>query len=152
MPAFFSFPDLLKDINNTIEEDSKDKSSKLVIYPEYLLPPVTSFSNGEEIVHYVSDTYDLLNQGRIENLGRDTLDEYLSRNMPLSSQLSDQISKLSDEEILKSIKPRNIQTADEIRGWIDYLQGSIDDALASSSQSVDVAPSHDDGDDVPPKE
>lgn len=153
MPTFFHFPDLLQQCNDTDDVIStSDKVSPLEVYPEYLLPPVTTFSDGEEIVHYTSDVYDLLNQERINNLGRDTLEEYLSRNMPLSSQLSDQISKLSDDEILKSIKPRNIQTADEIRGWIDYLQGSIDDALASSSPSVDVSPSDDDGDDVPPKE
>ena len=153
MPKFFNFPDLLEQYNDSDDViSSSDVASPLVIYPEYLLPPVTTFSDGEEIVHYTSDIYDLLNQERINNLGRDTLEEYLSRNMPLSSELSDQISKLSDDEILKSIKPRNIQTADEIRGWIDYLQGSIDDALASSSSSVDVVPSDDDGDDVPPKE
>lgn len=153
MPTYFHFPDMLQHSEDSADVVCpSDHVSPLEVYPEYLLPPVTTFSDGEEIIHYTSDVYDLLNQERINNLGRDTLEEYLSRNMPLSSELSDQISKLSDDEILKSIKPRNIQTASEIRAWIDYLQGSIDDALASSSPSVDVSPSDDDGDDVPPKE
>lgn len=154
MSQFFNYPDLLQTCNFSNEDSfESDNVSKLETYPEYLLPPVTTFSDGLEIVHYVSDVYDLLNQERLNNLGRDTLEEYLSRNLPLSSELSDEISKLSDEDILKSIKPRNIQSADELRGWIDYLQDSIDDALSTSSPSSSNSPTPSDSVvEVKPKE
>lgn len=108
-------------------------SRSLVIYPENKLPVITVVSEFGDCRVETSDVYDLFNQQRISNLGADVVRDFIARNYPVSSQVSDAISKMSDEDIMASIKPRNIQSYSELMDWSKYLNECINNGLKSVS-------------------
>lgn len=105
-------------------------SRSLVLYPENKLPDITVVSEFGDCLVVTSDVYDLFNQQRISNLGADVVRDFIARNYPVSSQVSDAISKLSDDEIMTSIKPRNIQSYSELMEWSKYLNTQIENGLS----------------------
>lgn len=102
----------------------------LVLYPENKLPEITVVSEFGDCRVETSDVYDLFNQQRISNLGADVVRDFIARNYPVSSQVSDAISKMSDAEIMASIKPRNIQSYSELMEWSKYLNAQIENGLS----------------------
>lgn len=108
-------------------------SRSLVLYPENKLPDITVVSEFGDCLVVTSDVYDLFNQQRISNLGADVVRDFIARNYPVSSQVSDAISKMSDDEIMSSIKPRNIQSYSELMEWSKYLNACIENGLNSVS-------------------
>ncbi len=107
-------------------------SRSLVIYPENKLPDITVVSDFGDCLVVTSDVYDLFNQQRISNLGADVVRDFIARNYPVSSQVSDAISKMSDDDIMASIKPRNIQSYSELMEWSKYLNTQIENGLAAN--------------------
>ena len=105
-------------------------SRELVLYPENKLPDITVVSEFGDCLVVTSDVYDLFNQQRISNLGTDVVRDFIARNYPVSSQVADAISKMSDEDIMASIKPRNIQSYSELMEWSKYLNAQIENGLA----------------------
>lgn len=103
---------------------------ELVLYPENKLPDITVVSEFGDCKVVTSDVYDLFNQQRISNLGADVVRDFIARNYPVSSQVSDAISKMSDDEIIASIKPRNIQSYSELMEWSKYLNAQIENGLS----------------------
>lgn len=110
-------------------------SRELVLYPENKLPDITVVSEFGDCLVVTSDVYDLFNQQRISNLGADVVRDFIARNYPVSSQVSDAISKMSDEDIMASIKPRNIQSYSELMEWSKYLNAQIENGLSSNEPS-----------------
>ncbi len=106
-------------------------SRPLVLYPENKLPDITVVSEFGDCLVVTSDVYDLFNQQRISNLGADVVRDFIARNYPLSSQVSDAISKMSDDDIMASIKPRNIQSYSELMEWSMYLNDQIENGLSA---------------------
>ncbi len=123
-----------RDITRCTEIKGKD----IVIYPENMLEPIVVTSDFGDCQVLASDLYDLFNQQRISNLGADVVRDFIARNYPVSSSVSEQISKMSDEEIMSSVKPRNVQSYSELMLWSKYLQQQIDSAVsdADSTQST----------------
>lgn len=105
--------------------------NKVVIYPENMLPVVNVTSDFGDCEVVTSDIYDLFNQQRIANLGPDVVRDFIARNYPSTSSISEEISKMSDAEILDSIKPRNVQSYSELLSWSKYLNERIEDGLKS---------------------
>lgn len=105
-------------------------SRELVLYPENKLPDITVVSEFGDCLVVTSDVYDLFNQQRISNLGADVVRDFIARNYPVSSQISDTISKMSDDDIMASIKPRNIQSYSELMEWSKYLNAQIENGLS----------------------
>lgn len=104
---------------------TEDRYCVRVLYPESLLPELTLDSEFGDCSVRCSDLYDLFNQQRIENLGADGIRDYLSRYMPRSSQLSDALTKMSDDELLNSVKSRHIQSYSELMSWSKSVMDSI---------------------------
>lgn len=102
-------------------------------YPENNLPKIYVDGKFGDIEVVTSDIYDLFSQQRLENLGPDVVRDFLARNLPKSSQASDIISKMSDDEIINSIKSRHIQQPSELIRWSRFVMQEIDDAVSSSS-------------------
>lgn len=106
-------------------------------YPEYNLPPL-EVVNLDDIsstsVVPVNDIYDLFNATRLGGFDSDVIDSIRS-NIMQSSQFTDAISKLSDEEIFDVIKPRNLQSPSQLVQWSKYLQSAINAKLESAKQS-----------------
>lgn len=103
--------------------------NQVVLYPENKLPDLVVTSEFGDCTVVCSDLYDLFNQQRISNLGADVVRDFIARNYPSSSAISDQISKMSDSEIMDSIKPRNIQSYSELMSWSKYLEMRIENGL-----------------------
>lgn len=102
-------------------------------YPEYNLPPlevVNIDDNTKTSKVIVNEIYDLFNAQRLSGFDNDIVDSIRS-NILQSSQFSEAISKLSDDEIIESIKPRNIQSPSQLVAWSKYIQGIIEDRLQS---------------------
>lgn len=110
-------------------------SRELVLYPENKLPDITVVSEFGDCLVVTSDVYDLFNQQRISNLGADVARDFIARNYPVSSPVSDAISKMSDDEIMTSIKPRNIQSYSELMEWSKYLNAQIENGLSVNEPS-----------------
>lgn len=107
------------------------QGNQVVLYPENKLPVVNVTSDFGDCEVVTSDIYDLFNQQRIANLGPDVVRDFIARNYPASSPISDEISKMSDNEIMDSIKPRNIQSYSELLSWSKYLNQRIENGLKS---------------------
>ena len=126
---------MFKNVGNYLEgshsHNSEIVGNQVVIYPENKLPVVVVSSEFGDCLVQCSDIYDLFNQQRISNLGADVVRDFISRSYPASSAISEQISKMSDSEILDSIKPRNVQTYSELLSWSKYLNERIENGLKS---------------------
>lgn len=124
---------LRTDISHDLEVEGH---RELVIYPENKLPDITVTSEFGDCLVVTSDVFDLFNQQRISNLGADVVRDFISRNYPVSSQVSDAISKMSDDEIMASIKPRNIQSYSELMEWSKFLNAQIEAGLNVDPEPV----------------
>lgn len=111
---------------------AQEPSIKVEEYPENQLPKIYVDGVYGDIEVVTSDIYDLFSQQRLDNLGADVVRDYLARNLPKTSPASDIISKMSDEEIVNSIKSKNIQQPSELLRWSRLVVQGIDDAVSSS--------------------
>lgn len=118
------------------ERQTEIQGKEVTIYPENKLEPLTVKSDFGECLVITSDLFDLFNQQRISNLGADVVRDFIARNYPTSSAISDSISKMSDDDILASIKPRNIQNYSELMEWSKYLNERIEHGLKPASEPV----------------
>lgn len=123
---------LRTDFSHDLEAEG---SRELVLYPENKLPDITVVSEFGDCLVVTSDVFDLFNQQRISNLGADVARDFIARNYPESSQVSDAISKMSDDAIMASIKPRNIQSYSELMEWSKYLNAQIEKGLSVNEPS-----------------
>lgn len=114
--------------------------NQVVLYPENKLPDLVVTSEFGDCTVVCSDLYDLFNQQRISNLGADVVRDFIARNYPTSSTISEQISKMSDSEIMESIKPRNIQSYSELMSWSKYLEMRIENGLNSPESAPEPSP------------
>lgn len=105
------------------------QGNQVVLYPENQLPIINVVSDFGDCEVVTSDIYDLFNQQRISNLGPDVIRDFIARNYPLSSPISEEISKMSDDQIMDSIKPRNVQSYSELISWSKYLNDRIENGL-----------------------
>lgn len=112
------------------------RGKDVIIYPENKLSPVIVTSDFGDCRVETSDLYDLFNQQRIQNLGIDVVRDFIARNYPVNSSVSEAISKMSDDEIMDSIKPRNIQSYSELMSWSKYLNRQIEEKI--DSQKIDT--------------
>ena len=107
-------------------------------YPEYNLPPLevpnVDDPSTTTVVH-VNDIYDLFNAQRLSGFDNDIV-ESIRTNIIASSPFADAISKLSDEEIMESIKPRNLQSPSQLVAWSKYIQAVIEDRLIDVSRET----------------
>lgn len=106
-------------------------SETVASYPEYNLPSLEVPNLNDPTttsVVCVNEIYDLFNAQRLSGFDNDIVDSIRS-NILASSPFSDAISKLSDTEILESIKPRNLQSPSQLVAWSKYIQTVIEDRL-----------------------
>ena len=114
--------------------------NQVVLYPENKLPDLVVTSEFGDCTVVCSDLYDLFNQQRIANLGADVVRDFIARNYPTSSAISEKISKMSDDDIMSSIKPRNVQTYSELMSWSKYLNMQIENGLKSVEPTPEPTP------------
>lgn len=118
-------------------------ANQVVLYPENKLPDLVVTSEFGDCTVITSDLYDLFNQQRIANLGADVVRDFIARNYPATSLISDHISKMSDADIMDSIKPRYIQSYSELMQWSKYLEMRIENGLKSLEREPTPEPTPD---------
>lgn len=84
---------------------------------------------------YTDDIYLLFNQKRLENLGVDTINNWLSSLRPASDALSNLRAKCSDDELLSLVKSRHIQSQSELLAWSEYLNYNFSSILNKINES-----------------
>lgn len=126
--------------SRSYERNTEIQGKEVTIYPENKLEPLTVKSDFGDCLVLTSDLFDLFNQQRISNLGADVVRDFIARNYPTSSVISDSISKMSDDDILASIKPRNIQNYSELIQWSKYLNERIEQGLKPVEPAPEPAP------------
>lgn len=112
-------------------------SVKLAEYPEYNLPPLEVPNLNDTTTTSkvaVNEIYDLFNAQRLSGFDNDIV-ESIRSNILASSPFTEAISKLSDDEILESIKPRNIQSPSQLLMWSKYIQSTIEERLQIANDS-----------------
>ncbi len=134
------FENINKYKDGTHSHNNEIVGNQVVIYPENKLPDLVVTSEFGDCTVVCSDLYDLFNQQRISNLGADVVRDFIARNYPTSSSISEQISKMSDKEIMDSIKPRNIQSYSELMQWSKYLAMRIENGLKSLEPEPEPEP------------
>ena len=134
------FENIFKYSEGSHSHNSEIIGNQVVLYPENKLPDLVVTSEFGDCTVVCSDLYDLFNQQRIANLGADVVRDFIARNYPTSSAISEQISKMSDDDIMSSIKPRNVQTYSELMQWSKYLEMRIENGLKSLDPTLDPTP------------
>lgn len=138
------------DASMAVEPEKVPTTEILVQGLDSIIPP--SFSpiedlkqvvNRDGVITMVSDQFLLLNAERLRNvLGIDTYNAYiasLSGSSP--SPLSSLRSKMSDDDLLSSVKDRYIQHPSEIRSYIEGLDTHLQDLKRSIEGQLSDQPS-----------
>ncbi len=125
---------MYKVFNNIVPPNfsySVANSADVADYPEYNLPslevPNLDDPTTTSIVS-VNEIYDLFNAQRLGGFDNDIV-ESIRSNILSSSPYADAISQLSDNEILESIKPRNLQSPSQLMAWSKYIQSVIEERI-----------------------
>lgn len=113
-------------------------------FPEKIIqsfePPaysvLTKQDNGDGTFSFVSDISLLINQrSLVDRIGVDNVRRMMNEfNVPQGSAFDKFRKGLSDSELLRLVKPRNIQTPAELSDWFSYLSHQ-EEALAALQKS-----------------
>lgn len=144
---------IYKDLTPTDFSGNVANSVELAEYPEYNLPTlevpnIDDSTKTSKVI--VNEIYDLFNAQRLSGFDNDVINS-IRNNILQSSQFTDAISKLSDEEIIESIKPRNIQSPSQLVAWSKYIQSVIEERL-QSCQNTELQNVAEPQTEVPPTE
>lgn len=108
-------------------------------YPEYQVPPLQlpCLNDEKELVTIkTSEIYDLFNVDRLGGMSPDVIASIRS-NILQGSQFANAISKCSDEEIMETIKPRNLQSPSQLVLWSKHLQYLLEERLKQNTEPSD---------------
>lgn len=146
-----TFPSLnCSDTENAVFCKSENDVS-IETYPEYNVPPLLlpCIDDPKVLVTiHTSELYDLFNVERLGGMSPDVIASIRS-NILQGSQFASAISKCSDEEIMETIKPRNIQSPSQLVLWSKHLQYLLEERLKHSSNgdtstaNIDTSPTVD---------
>lgn len=110
-------------------------------YPEYQVPPLQLpclLDEKELVTIQTSEIFDLFNVERLGGMSSDIVASIRS-NILQGSQFANAISKCSDDEIIETIKPRNLQSPSQLVLWSKHLQYLLEER--SKQNSEPAAPS-----------
>ncbi len=120
-------------------------------YPEYQVPPLQlpCLTDEKELVTIkTSEIYDLFNVERLGGMSSDIVASIRS-NILQGSQFANAISNCTDEEIMETIKPRNLQSPSQLVLWSKHLQYLLEERLNNSSEPVPTPESAPSGEPAP---
>lgn len=83
-------------------------------------------SDGSESISVVDPIYILFNQERLNSLGATAAQSFLDSLQPKSDALAELRKKCSDEDLMKMMKSRHLQSPAEILSWCRYMQQNVD--------------------------
>lgn len=86
--------------------------------------------NGVPSVRLTSDIYMLFNQRRLDKLSRESLLSHFESMSVNEPKFGDLRAKLGDDQLIKFVKSRFIQSPSELMAWSQYLMSSSDAVVA----------------------
>lgn len=124
-----------------------DKSLAVLFEPSVVSPLYSEdvmFDDGTVGKYRHDDVYLLFNQQRLNALGSDTANSWLSSlSTPSNSPLHELLDKCTDEQKLSLIKSRHIQSASELQAWDNFLTSVSDVTVGNIRNYVDSLRSSD---------
>ena len=82
--------------------------------------------NGEESVSFSDPIYILFNQQRLNKLGSSATQSFFDSLQPKSDALAELRNKCSDDDLMKMVKSRHLQSPAEILAWCRYMEQNVD--------------------------
>lgn len=82
-------------------------------------------SDGSIALNISDPIYLLFNQDRINKLGSTAINQWLE-SLNKTSSYNELKSKCSDADLISMIKSRHIQSASELKSWLDYCSENIE--------------------------
>lgn len=84
--------------------------------------------NGSSAIRVVDPIYVVFNQERIKHLGDTAIAAWLeSMIRQKDSSVAKLKSQVSDQDLIRTIKSRYLQTPSELRAWAEYCAANLDD-------------------------
>lgn len=83
--------------------------------------------NGEESVSFSDPIYILFNQQRLNKLGTSATQAFFDSLESKSDALAELRTKCSDDDLMKMVKSRHLQSPAEILAWCRYMEQNVDD-------------------------
>lgn len=111
-------------------------------YPEYQVPPLQLpclLDEKELVTIQTSEIFDLFNVERLGGMSPDIVASIRS-NILQGSQFANAISKCSDDEIMETIKPRNLQSPSQLVLWSKHLQYLLEERLKQNNEPAPSEP------------
>jgi hypothetical protein len=101
---------------------------------QFLIEEIHNDPKRPPVIHFCNDVSMLFNQERLSREMGYILEDMVSRLR--TSDLSDNFSHLSDDEIIDTVKSRYIQAPSELISWSKYIMANMDSLSEESKQEV----------------
>lgn len=98
-----------------------------------------------ESVRLTSDITMLLNQKRLDNLSSQALLQHFAEMAQSNSSFADVRSKLGDDDLIKFVKSRYIQSPSELMSYSNYLLSEYEGSAAAAAAAASAAAAAGDG-------
>ena len=96
------------------------------VVDEFYINKMTN-PDGSESVQHVDPIFVLFNQQRLESLGTSAAQYFLDSLQQPNDSLTELRKKCSDEDLLKLIKSKYLQSPAEILAWCRYMDANIEE-------------------------
>lgn len=101
---------------------------------QFLIEEIHNDPERPPVIHFCNDVSMLFNQERLTREMGYILEDMVSRLR--TSDLSDNFSHLSDDEIIDTVKSRYIQAPSELISWSKYIMANMDSLSEEAKQEV----------------
>lgn len=95
------------------------------VIDEFYINTITN-PDGSESIQHVDPLFFVFNQQRLESIGISASQHVLDSLRPFNDSLAVLRKKCSDEDLMKMIKSKYLQSPAEILAWCRYMQSNID--------------------------
>lgn len=108
---------------------------KSVVEPLYM--ETTECVHGKcPAVHYGNDIALVLNQKRLDRMTLQGFSDYLNQSQVNDDPLRQIRSQMTDEQLMKFVKSRYIQSPSELKSWYSYLHTTMCNEINNYNQTV----------------
>lgn len=87
-------------------------------------------------VHYGNDIALVLNQKRLDRMTLQGFSDYLNQSQVNDDPLRQIRSQMTDEQLMKFVKSRYIQSPSELKSWYSYLHNTMCNEINNYNQTV----------------
>ena len=96
------------------------------VVDEFYMNKITN-PDGSESIQHVDPIFVLFNQQRLESLGTSAAQNFLDSLQQSSDALAELRKKCSDDDLMKMIKSKYLQSPAEILAWCRYMDANVEE-------------------------